>query len=74
MEYVGSSSLQQYLRQHGDRRLPEAETKRIFKQIMLGMEYLHSKNVVHRDIKLENILLDSENNVKIIDFGFSIVQ
>ncbi len=38
-----------------------------------GISYLHEKNIVHRDMKLENILLDTNNNVKIIDFGFSII-
>ena len=39
-----------------------------------GVRYCHSKNVVHRDIKLENMLLDGARNVKIIDFGFSIIM
>ena len=44
----------------------------MFRQIVEGIAYCHSQNIVHRDIKLENILLDCNRNVKIIDFGFSI--
>ena len=42
-----------------------------FKQLLLGLHYLHSNGICHRDMKLENILLDKEYNCKIIDFGFA---
>ena len=71
MEYIGGCSLHSYLKRRPNRKLEESEVRRIFKQILKGIEYSHSKNITHRDIKLENILLDEQNNVKIIDFGFA---
>lgn len=52
----------------------ENEGRRIFQQIIFGLEYLHVHQVAHRDLKPENILLDEENNVKIADFGLSNVM
>ena len=70
MEFIGGTSLHGYLKRRPNRRLEESEANRVFKQILHAINYCHGKNVTHRDIKLENILLDDENNVKIIDFGF----
>ena len=72
MEYANGGSLQQNLRIKS-KKLDPKETKRIFKQIVDAVKYLHSINIYHRDIKLENILLDYRRNVKLIDFGFSII-
>ena len=71
MEYVSGLSLHGYLKLHRNRRLPEDEARRIYQQLMLGLQYCHKKCITHRDIKLENILLDENRNVKFIDFGFS---
>ncbi len=71
MEYVAGGSLHSYLKERSNRRLDEEEAKRIFKQILTALQYCHRKSIAHRDIKLENILLDEDKNVKLIDFGFS---
>lgn len=42
-----------------------------FGEILLGLEYLHNKNVVFRDIKPENILVDIDGHIRIADFGLS---
>ena len=69
MEYVGGGSLHGYLKSKQTRRLEEWDAKRIFKQIVEGINYCHQRCITHRDIKLENLLLDENNNLKIIDFG-----
>ena len=71
MEYVGGGSLHGYLKAQPHRRLPEEEARRLFVQVLSGIHYCHSKCITHRDIKLENLLLDEKGNIKIIDFGFS---
>ncbi|TFL00331.1 hypothetical protein BDV98DRAFT_112370 [Pterulicium gracile] len=52
-------------------RLSEEETRVIFGQLCLAVHYLHEKGIVHRDLKLENVLLDEKCRVKLGDFGFT---
>jgi serine/threonine protein kinase len=73
MEYLGGGSLHHYLKRRTSRRLDEVRARRIFNQACQGLRYLHDRCVIHRDIKLENLLLDENGIVKIIDFGFATI-
>ena len=52
-------------------RLIESEAKLYLAEILVGIEELHKNGIIHRDIKLENILIDKEGHIKITDFGLS---
>nr|AAB97113.1 protein serine/threonine kinase [Toxoplasma gondii] len=69
MEYATNGELRNYVSKKT--RLKEDEARQFFEQIIKGVHYCHSKNIVHRDLKLENILLDEGNQCKIADFGLS---
>ena len=72
MENATGGSLLDHVR--SKKRLPEQLAMTYLQQIVLGLIYCHSKGVVHRDIKLENILLDSDQKtIKLIDFGLSAI-
>ncbi|KAM4737390.1 NUAK family SNF1-like kinase 1 [Anableps anableps] len=69
MEYASRGELYDYIQER--KRLPETEARSIFRQIASAVHYCHKNGVVHRDLKLENILLDQDLNVKLADFGLS---
>lgn len=64
-----NGDLLEYIRSKG--ALPEPEVKRMFGQIIDGINYCHSYDIVHRDLKCENLLLDASNSIIISDFGFA---
>uniref|UniRef100_A0A3B3WTE0 non-specific serine/threonine protein kinase n=1 Tax=Poecilia mexicana TaxID=48701 RepID=A0A3B3WTE0_9TELE len=53
------------------KHLDERETQKYIRQLVLAVEHLHRAGVVHRDLKIENLLLDEQDNIKLIDFGLS---
>ncbi|KAJ3230010.1 hypothetical protein HDU78_008683, partial [Chytriomyces hyalinus] len=55
-------------------RLKNKLAKHVFRQIMSAVAYLHSNNIVHRDLKDENIVIDDKYNAKLIDFGSATVE
>ena len=67
MEYINGGNLFSFVKKR--RKLTEKISKFLFRQIILGLKHIHSKNIVHRDVKLENILIDLNNTIKICDFG-----
>lgn len=68
MEYI-CGDLLSFIRKRS--KISENSSKIIFKQIIEGLDFIHSNKIVHRDIKLDNILIDINNTVKICDFGVS---
>jgi len=69
MERLEGQTLADYL--HEKKRLPEAEAVHIASQICEGLEYLHRKGVVHRDLKPGNIMLCKDGSIRIMDFGIA---
>lgn len=69
MEYISCGDLLSYVRKRS--KLTEPIAKFIFKQIIKGLIFIHNKGIAHRDIKLDNILIDINSNIKLCDFGIA---
>ncbi|KAI0138135.1 Pkinase-domain-containing protein [Hypoxylon sp. NC0597] len=72
LEYAQKGDLYSYVSQQS--YLSEVEAIFFFRQILSALEYVHSFNICHRDLKLENVLLTDDNQIKIIDFGMSAIH
>lgn len=69
LEYASGGELFEYILAH--KHLRENMACKLFAQLISGVAYLHSKKIVHRDLKLENLLLDRNKDIVITDFGFA---
>jgi predicted Ser/Thr protein kinase len=68
MEYVDGVSLRDLM---NDRRLPARDALKLIPQLCDALEYAHSRGVIHRDVKPENILIDTAGGLKVADFGLA---
>ncbi len=69
LEFCSGGELFYHLQKRG--RFTDDVAKFYFAEVLLGLEYLHNRNIIYRDLKLENILLDEEGHVRLTDFGVS---
>lgn len=68
LDYASGGELFDYILHH--KYLKENVAQKLFAQLVSGVDYMHCKGLIHRDLKLENLLLDKHKNVIISDFGF----
>lgn len=71
LEYCPGKTISEYLRSTGQGRLSEAETRKVLRDVINGLIYIHNRKIIHYDLKLENFIIGSDGNVKIADFGLS---
>ncbi|KAI4342728.1 hypothetical protein MLD38_027315 [Melastoma candidum] len=74
VEYLAGGTLKQYLIRNCRRKLPYKVVIQLALDLSRGLSYLHSRKIVHRDVKSENMLLDTRRNLKIADFGVARVE
>jgi serine/threonine protein kinase len=72
MELCENGNLFQHLKEKQGKLLPEAEARNILRQLVNGLIYLHSNGILHRDLKLSNLLLNHKFDLKIADFGLAV--
>eukprot|EP01090_Pellita_catalonica_P017485 TRINITY_DN5289_c0_g1_i2.p1 TRINITY_DN5289_c0_g1~~TRINITY_DN5289_c0_g1_i2.p1 ORF type:complete len:539 (+),score=110.72 TRINITY_DN5289_c0_g1_i2:85-1617(+) len=69
IQYIGGGELFDYIAKRG--KIDEDDARRFWRRIIGGVEYMHSKGISHRDLKLENIMLDENGEAVVIDMGLS---
>lgn len=72
LDYCDGLNLYEYMHNRGSKPVSESLARRIFVQLLNAVNYLHLNNIYHRDLKLDNIMIDRSGKVTIIDFGFAI--
>eukprot|EP01094_Clydonella_sp_ATCC50884_P021778 TRINITY_DN4878_c0_g1_i1.p1 TRINITY_DN4878_c0_g1~~TRINITY_DN4878_c0_g1_i1.p1 ORF type:complete len:628 (+),score=185.30 TRINITY_DN4878_c0_g1_i1:187-2070(+) len=73
MEYAKGGDLLDLIMGSPNGRLAVEEAMRVFAQLVLACEYMHDRGVIHRDLKPDNIFLDERHNVRVGDFGLSVL-
>ncbi|VVB09951.1 unnamed protein product [Arabis nemorensis] len=71
LEYASGGNLSDRVKNSGEKSLPEFEVRRFTRSIVKGLRHIHSHGFSHCDLKLENVLVFGDGNVKISDFGLA---
>lgn len=71
LEYCPGKTIGEYLRNNVNGYLSETETRKILRDVINGLIYIHNRKIVHKDLKLENFIIGSDGRVKIADFGLA---
>ena len=71
MEYVSGKPLFERITEQQNQTFNEMEAARYMKQLFQAINHCHAQNIVHRDIKPDNIMITNDNSVRLIDFGLS---
>lgn len=72
LEYCVGINLYEFMWNRGRNGIPELFARGIFIQLLSALDYLHNQNIYHRDLKLDNVMIDKSGKVTLIDFGFAI--
>lgn len=73
LEYCPGKTVRDLLKNSENGYLSEPETRKILRDVIRGLVYLHDNHIIHRDLKLENYMIGSDGKVKIADFGLSVI-